>query len=469
MGSGPRLSSPLISTPPGFSAPGKVLAPAFYEKDAVTGLPTGRAFDEQGNNLNIVTATTDAATGGTRIYGGAEISRDRLPAIGNIGTRILGVRMGALDNTIQKTFRAVFEIAPGFDAVRPIFANGDTGTTYTVSLCNARALANLTSSWPSLSGIAATACTLPSSGVVPVAPAANRRSFLVGDWIDLSSVARDDGGSGALVCFDAYVSTSASISVLGNGGSDVYTGWASRAKRKALYRNNNGDCVTTPASFTDTTNRNQSPIVGVQYAARGRVITVAVVGDSISDGRGTIIGEGWVVPACDTASVVPTGPYFESANLGVASIASLTFRSNLQDAVTAGIVPDVVVFPNGSPNDFSTSLNTSEILASRKGMASLLRVAHVNKIYPIVWTVLPVNPSVKDFNANDANRVAYNAETLARVAVPVLDFSTALSGVTDGDGQVNMLAGTTSDNIHPNDAGNAILAALLVPKLQQLI
>lgn len=63
MGSGPRLSSPLISTPPGFSAPGKVLAPAFYEKDAVTGLPTGRAFDEQGNNLNIVTATIDAVTG----------------------------------------------------------------------------------------------------------------------------------------------------------------------------------------------------------------------------------------------------------------------------------------------------------------------------------------------------------------------------------------------------------------------
>lgn len=377
--------------------------------------------------------------------------------------------MGSLDNTIQKTFRAVFEVAPGFDAVRPIFANGNTGATYTVSQCNARALANLTSSWPSLSGIAATACTLPSSGVVPVAPAANRRSYLVGDWIDLSSVARDDGGAGALICFDAYVSTSASISVLGNGGSDVFTGWATRAKRKALYRNNNGDCVTTPASFTDATNRSQSPIVGVQYAARGRVITVAVVGDSVSEGRGTIVGEGFSTMACDTASVVPSGPYFETANFGVASIASSTFRYNLQDAITAGLTPDVVVFSNGSPNDFSTSLTVSEILASRKGMANLLRVAHANRIYPIVWTVLPVNSAVKDYNANDANRVAYNAETLARVAVPVLDFSTALSGVTDGDGQVNMLAGSTSDGIHPNDAGNTILAALLAPVLQQLI
>ena len=62
---GPRPDSPLVASPPGFSAPNKVLAPAFYEKDTRTGLPTGRVFDEQGNDLPVVTATTNGVTGAT--------------------------------------------------------------------------------------------------------------------------------------------------------------------------------------------------------------------------------------------------------------------------------------------------------------------------------------------------------------------------------------------------------------------
>jgi len=416
-----------------------------------------------------VYANTDKLTGGIRLSsGGVTIKRDRIASIGNVGTRILEGRMGTFDNSTVKTFRAIFEVAPGFDAVRPIFANGSTSVTYTVAGCNVRPLANLTTGFPSLSSITATAVTMPSSGIVPVAAIANTRNYLLGAWTDLSSVARDDGGSGALVCIDAYISTATTISAMGNGSTDTISTWASRANRKAVFRYNNGDCVTTPASFTDATNRIQSPIVGVQYAARGRVITVMGVGDSITDGRGTIIGEGWGVPACEAVSAT-TGPYFEWASCGWSGQYSDNYRNYLPDAISAGIVPDVVIFPSASPNDFSISLSTSEMKAARKGVAHLLRVARDNKIVPIIWTMLPVNPAVKDFGANDANRVAYNTEVKAWSGISVLDFSAALSGVTDGDGQVNILAGMTSDNIHPNDAGNAILAAIAADEFASLI
>jgi hypothetical protein len=397
---------------------------------------------------------------------GELISFDRLPSIGNVGTRILNGRMGAFDNTTQKTFRAIFEVAPGFDAVRPIFGNGNTGATYTVSLCNARALANLTTGFPSLSAITPVSVTIPSSGVVPVAGATNTRNYLLGAWTDLTYVARDDGGTGALVCFDAYVSTSASITIMGNGSTDTLSSWATRANRKAMLRYNNGDCVTTPANFTDATNRIQSPIIGVQYAARGRVITVMGVGDSTIEGRGTIIGEGWGVPACEQATTANV--YFEWAGCGWSGAYSAEFRNYLQDAITAGIVPDVAIFPNASPNDVTTC-TVGQLAVSRKGLANNLRVARDNKIYPIVYTMLPVNPAVKDFNANDANRVAYNNEILGWSGIKTIDLATPVSGITDIDGQVNYLVGATTDNIHPNDVGNALLAPVAASALKTLM
>lgn len=389
---------------------------------------------------------------------------NRLPNVSNtVATRMLGMRTGTFDNTTQKTFRVIIEVADaGFARIRPIFANGATGGTYTVAGCNARALANLTDALPS-----PTAVTLPSSGVVPAAPSASRRGYLLGNWTDVNSVPRTDGGKGALICIDAYVSTSASISIVGNGSNDVFTGWATRTNRKFIMQHNDGDCVTTPANFVSTTNRSQSPIVGVQYAALGRVVTVMGIGDSISDGRGTLIGEGFIVPACEAAS--NSNVYFENINLGFAGVGAPTYRTYLSDAVAAGIIPDVIVFPNGTPNSLNTPITATDIQSCRAATASILADASLSKIYPIVTTTLPTNPSIKDYNSSDSLRVSWNTDTLAFPGISVVDLSTVLSGDLDADGQVNMLAGATTDNIHPNDLGNSLLAAPLAVKLKQLV
>ena len=437
----------------------------YYEGQIVTS-PNGRSeadlvtlgyavtdLDGPDNSPLPVTASK-TLTGGIKNITVVSVVARPITRKGNLGTRILSGRMGVFDNSTVKTFRAIIEVAAqGFDMVRPIFANGNASTTYTVAGCNVRALANLTDALPS-----PTTATLPSSGVVAANPS-SRRSFLLGDWIDLTSVPRTDGGYGALVCIDAHVSTASNITILGNGTSDNYTGWAARTNRKWIMRHNDGDCVTTPASFVSTTNRIQSPIIGLQYAARGRVITVMGVGDSITDGRGSIVGEGFGVPACEAMS--SSDLVFEWANMGWASANSGTFRRYLSDAIAAGIVPDVVVAPVGSPNSFAKPIVSASINDCRIAMAQINRDCGINYIQPVFWTVLPTNPVVNDYNASDSLRRDYNAATLAYPDTNVLDFSAALSGATDGDGQVGMLAGTTTDDIHPNDSGNAILAGIL--------
>lgn len=377
---------------------------------------------------------------------------------GNVGTRIFSHRTGNFNNTTQNTFRCIVEIAAdNFSAVRPIFINGADGLTYTVAGCNARALANLTDALPS-----PTTVTLPSSGVVP-AGGSLRPNYLLGDWTYMQSVPRTDGGKGALVCFDAYVSNSATIAILGNNTTDIYTTWATRANRKFLFRKNTTDCVTTPANFTSTENINQSVFGGVQYISNGRVITVMGIGDSITDGRGTIIGEGFGTLACEEVSDLNDTVY-EWANCGYAGVTSTSYANFLTNLTTAGIKPEIVVTANGSPNDNGSTITDANIETSKKNLAKMLLHCRDNGYQPIILTYLPTKASAKDYGATDDKRVVYNTLTHNRQPHPVVDFAGALSGAKDADGQIDLLG--TTDGIHPNDAGNAILAKLLAQVLR---
>jgi lysophospholipase L1-like esterase len=48
----------------------------------------------------------------------------------------------------------------------------------------------------------------------------------------------------------------------------------------------------------------------------------------------------------------------------------------------------------------------------------------------------------------------------------VVDTATAINGTVSG-GQMEMAAAYNADGIHPNDAGNAVLAALINPLIKQ--
>lgn len=398
--------------------------------------------------------------------------RARLP-INNIGTRIFLGRLGTFDNTTQKTFQFSLDTEQQVDAVRVLFANGNTSSTIAIGGARVVGKANWTS--PNISSGTLTNLTFGGSatGTIPVAPGASRRGFLWSDWITLPHVTRDDGQAGSIITVAAYISTSGTITILGNGSSDNYAAWATKTSRKVMLRYNDGDCITTPANFTSTTNRIQCPIVGIQYAARGVVRNVMAVGDSITDGRGTYIGGGHVYEACTTISDVNrvAVEYSNFAWPGLSSSAYITLASDALTAL-AGYLPDVMVVPNYSPNDATTTPSQSSV---DTGAARALRMAMDaarQGVTPIIWTGIPTNPALYDMNSLDAFRVAKNLEcttTWAARGLHIVDTSTPMSGAIDGDGQYPIASGLTSDNIHPNDAGIAVMATALVPKLREVL
>lgn len=343
-----------------------------------------------------------------------------------------------------------------------------------------------------IAGAPATAVLAPATVVVS---AAGRRTYVAGNWTDLNLQARTDGRKGTTVAIDVYVATNTWVGCMGDGATDDYTGWKTRATRRAAFQHGVGDCVTTPGNFTDATLRSQSVIVGFQYVSNGRVISVLGTGDSITEGRtATLVGEGFGAGACDIAQAL-TGIDFEWADIGWSGTSSGAFSGYLRDLAApstftginsntpGGVVPDILVYPNATPNDYAAdgtntggvpnfTITPAEILKNRRGLQNIERTRRELRIPGVVWTTLPVNDTVKYYGASDALRRAYNAEFTGpsyKGDAAVADFSTALSGVTNGAGQVQILAGKTIDGIHPEATGNAILAAVLGPQLALLV
>lgn len=146
-----------------------------------------------------------------------------------------------------------------------------------------------------------------------------------------------------------------------------------------------------------------------------------------------------------------------------------TILLHLQDAILDGFVPDIVFYQGGTPNISAAPLLSGHVAAWRQH--AVLATSAISELggVPILRTVLPVNPAVKNYDATDALRVAYNAALLTweKDGLDVWDFSSVMSGETDGDGQVLMREDFNLDNIHPNDAGNAAGAVLALQKLRK--
>lgn len=384
----------------------------------------------------------------------------------NVATRIIGGRMGTFDASTQKTFQLTLETADHFDAVRIIFASTDRINSHAMLSC----AASVTGSRIDLNNSAGTwvagsrqGQTQIFSEVAPSGP--DRVTYTLSDWIPISSIARTDSGTNPLLVVRAYMSATATLPVYGNG-TDDFTNWASRTDRRMwAARYQDGDQATAPTGFTSTTNRSQTPIVGVQYLARGQVITVAGVGDSITEGQGTYLGEGFIFPAIESLSDSQTK--YEYMNVGWSGQSMDRFTERALDILESEIRPDVLVIPAASPNDIATTIAATDITAFRSRRSRIVAAAKEFGVAPVVWTWLPTNTAVKNYGATDSLRTAYNTEVLAQAGrnLVVADTSTAVSGSTSG-GQVQLSAGSQSDGIHPNDTGNATLTAIIKPAIE---
>lgn len=383
--------------------------------------------------------------------------------IGNVGTRIFGGRMSALDNSTPSTYQLTLSTELPYDAVRLIFANSEL-TPYTISGCKFIGLTQASDYNRSTGTFNTVTFGGSVSGIVPAAPGANRRSLFFSDWILAPSVARTDGGLFPLISARAYISTAGTIGALGDTGF-TYTNWASRADgRRAVMRSQVGDCVTTPASFTTTTNINRCPIIGIQYMARGRVVNVMGIGDSLTEGRATYTGGGWGFQACNSLNDQALGMSFEWSNLGWSGQSSqLYFNRAIDDLPYFADTPfDIGFMPNYSPNDAAASPTNGTVRASAGRAIFAAGLMRKYDTSPILWTGLPTDVSQYNIGANDQWRQQRNAEAVGEWAakgIDVLDINALVQNPTIlPSGQYEFAPGMTLDGTHLSDTADALVA-----------
>lgn len=402
---------------------------------------------------------------------------------GNVGIRIFGGRIYnpkalASGAGSGRTYEVVMTTAVPFDAVRLVFAFGQTNAVNAITpsiYADVRSVGDLTDATIATDA-GWTAVTfggtnnVNGSNTLTAAPSASefRRAITVSDIIPVASVARTDGGTYPIVVARAYIFTAGAAGnyvMLGNGVQD-FSNWETHSSGRIWrMRGKGGQFVATTQSGMTRANsiaETGSPIIGVIYYARGKVVNVAGFGDSITEGQGTYIGEGFGLPACQALSVGASGVAYEWSDMGWSGTPLSSIRQHVIDAVaTPGLKWDIGFLPGFSPNDITTTIAASDITQMRFKTSHTLSIMKDAGMVPILWTGLPSNTAVKNYGSTDSLRVALNADyrTWATRGQIVADFDSAIAGVTTG-GQVQMLVGTTSDNIHPNDTGNALLSTI---------
>ncbi|MEA5404510.1 SGNH/GDSL hydrolase family protein [Arcicella sp. DC2W] len=392
-------------------------------------------------------------------------SNDRTLAINkwqNVGTRIFGGRMGTYSQSATYTHQITLTVEQHFDAVRIIHANTFKNGSFVTTTVGASVISSLTDANNS-GGTWYSVIDDSNRGFCwAMSPADSRIEYNLSEWIPIKSIPRTDGGTLPLLVVRSVIKgNTLGIPCVGDG-SDVFSNWATNPSgRIFISRRQQGDFVSSPTGFSSTTNLNQSAIVGVQYASRGKVITVMGNGDSITDSRGTYLGQGFIYSACQELTTPEIA--VEYANCGWSGQSPQEFYNRGFDILQSEIKPDVLVFPSNSPN-IGEIMNETIINTSAGLRNALIAECTKKGVIPVMWTMLPVNNSQKNFGSSDALRVADNLQLTTLAAnsnyVFIADTATALSGTTI-DNQVQMLIGSTDDGIHPNDTGNDILKGVI--------
>ncbi len=206
-----------------------------------------------------------------------------------------------------------------------------------------------------------------------------------------------------------------------------------------------------------------SLIVGYVAYYRGNVVSQLRVGDSITEAQATIPTTGWGLDAA-IANSDKAGTVVEDVNMGRAGATSSTYTTDALDflaaANAAGALPDIMMIPAYSPNDnVAGPLTAAGYAAGRANAMLAIAQARNLGLVPVIWTGFPTNYVLRPYGTSDQVRLDGNKEVLSYAArgLRVMDFAPILSGPIDGNGQTTLLY--SNDNIHPNDAGNALLVA----------
>lgn len=231
--------------------------------------------------------------------------------------------------------------------------------------------------------------------------------------------------------------------------------------------------VANQALFTSTTNAPDGVAFIVQYVPRFRLAnTLLVLGNSVDEGASATIAQfGWPyeVQALLSSQAEP----MEICMLAPGGGGGVQMGDRAVRMIQE-ILPSAVYAPAFNTNDTvgtNAQIQASEIDFMRLQFARVQEVCSRLGITLITSTGIPSNASVRAYGATDSLRRAHNEAIRAYFngsGQPLLDFDPAIAGLTDVNGQVEMLASRTTDGIHPNTAGAKAMAAVALPVLQAL-
>lgn len=284
-----------------------------------------------------------------------------------------------------------------------------------------------------------------------------------GEWMDIRTVNRADGGT------LPAIRVTIEIPATGNPNRPAYdtastrAGWESQGDaatapygRCYKARNGAGLGVTTPSAGSSTVWSDETIPFVIEYVPRDGVMPVSltVYGDSIPEGSGgTPFGHGFIYEARARLSTLtqPMGVCM----MAMASATQAEYADRVE-AVSADLASEVAILGMLSPNGITapTFSEASSAPAQRRANQRARAALAAQNALLIGFSGIPMEAAFKDLDA--ASVAVFNAyvDAVRNGNMPMIDAWAAMAGKADAEGQINCIAGTLADGVHPNQVGH---------------
>lgn len=304
-----------------------------------------------------------------------------------------------------------------------------------------------------------------ATGTLAARISAQNASITYTDLIPLKSIARvDSGGVRPLLAVKIQYPDGAVVT----GPANDFYQWRAFTNTYGRLMRVSGQSVLgidTPASYTTTATIDTNACVPVvEYHTHNAGRQVMLLGDSTVEGTGGTQRAWGAVQRVTTSLSTPDNP-IEYYNLGMHGQGANTFMA-AYDAFQPTVKATAIFAAPLSVNDIAVGgMNYLAYNAARAAIDKLVD----SKADVFILGALPCNPAFRDVGANDSKRIDFNWYLAQlRMFTFVEGYVEEFSGVVDGDGQMQIKAGLTADNVHPNEAGYEVLKLVVKPYVEMV-
>lgn len=372
------------------------------------------------------------------------------------------------NNVAGLTFRAARRFKSPPRAVRLMFHNF-LATAITYAQTGASTNSVLT---PALAPAVSNQWQNGGPVTVPARQADNQPSTAFSDWITVYPV-EDAANPG---CYIVLVSCYLEAAYANYPANSYASSWMESAAPAAaadwFLRQQSGDQITTPGTFSSATVQNRSPISGIEAICDDGSVVVLGVGDSIMSGAGgTNQGETDLYMAC--AEINADGDHVSYINGGWGGQNTTTYCTRALYMLDK-IRPDILVLSVGSPNDGTPSVTGTRL--QRYWISKVMDFAKSINCRVVLrgwapntsnsWAEGTVTPTDVGAVSGDAWRRAQNVWAASRAGKSGIRYAAGPAVLGNSATPERYDPALTTDNNHPNTAGYTTAKVSLKPVIK---